>query len=247
MTLTENVQRIAGAIEDIKNSIIAKGVTPTGNVNTFADAIRSIPQEGGGTDVSDTTATETDVLDGKVFHKSNGAKATGTIPSVNATMYIPGTEDYIIEAGQYLNGNQLIKGDPNLRPENIAKDVNIFGTTGTYSGGVPCTIDNLILSDYKKPTKNTSAVFTWSGKAKTIIVRYTLSNYSEAANSIYVVNVNDDASYEICTLGGSNTTPSSASSITNVNQGETGGSITLKNPSGAYTCYYSVMVFGVAN
>lgn len=33
---------------------------------------------GGGTDVSDTTAVESDVAEGKIFHKSNGARAVGT-------------------------------------------------------------------------------------------------------------------------------------------------------------------------
>lgn len=33
----------------------------------------------GGVDVSDTTATEADVLDGKIFHLANGSSAVGTL------------------------------------------------------------------------------------------------------------------------------------------------------------------------
>lgn len=42
-TLTENVARVTSALDDIKNAIIDKGVTPTGKCETFADAIASIP------------------------------------------------------------------------------------------------------------------------------------------------------------------------------------------------------------
>lgn len=42
-TLTENVARVTSALENIKNAIIDKGVTPTGKCETFADAIASIP------------------------------------------------------------------------------------------------------------------------------------------------------------------------------------------------------------
>ena len=38
-----------------------------------------IVQGGGGTDVSDTTATEADVLDGEIFYKADGTQAEGTL------------------------------------------------------------------------------------------------------------------------------------------------------------------------
>ncbi len=37
-----------------------------------------IVQGGGGTDVSATTATEADVLDGEIFYKADGTQAEGT-------------------------------------------------------------------------------------------------------------------------------------------------------------------------
>lgn len=57
------------------------------------------------------------------------------VTRVAARDYTPGTSDQIIAASQYLAGAQTIKGDANLVAENIAKDVTIFGITGTHQDG----------------------------------------------------------------------------------------------------------------
>lgn len=78
--MIENARRIATAINDIKNAIISKGVTPTGKVETFAQAITDIPA---GVDVSDTTATPDSVIKDEVFYDSNGEKQKGNLPLYN--------------------------------------------------------------------------------------------------------------------------------------------------------------------
>ncbi len=80
-------------------------------------------------------ATTDQVLSGVTFTSVNGNGLTGTMPSKDAETYTPGTSDQIIAASQYLAGAQTIKGDANLVAENIAKDVTIFGITGTHQGG----------------------------------------------------------------------------------------------------------------
>lgn len=52
-----------------------------------------------------------------------------------ATTYTPTTSNQTIASGTYLTGTQTIKGDANLKAENIAEGVSIFGITGTHSGG----------------------------------------------------------------------------------------------------------------
>lgn len=52
-----------------------------------------------------------------------------------ATTYTPTTSNQTISAGTYCSGVQTIKGDSNLKAENIAEGVSIFGVTGTHSGG----------------------------------------------------------------------------------------------------------------
>lgn len=62
-----------------------------------------------------------------------GEKIEG-IPRKAAQTYMPGTKNQIIEAGQYLTGNQTITGDANLLPENIVSGKSIFGVEGSAPG-----------------------------------------------------------------------------------------------------------------
>lgn len=58
------------------------------------------------------------------------------VPRKGETTYTPTTTDQEIASGQYLSGKQVIKGDSNLTPENVAKGTTIFGVTGTHEGGI---------------------------------------------------------------------------------------------------------------
>lgn len=72
------------------------------------------------------------------------------IPRKAAATYTPGTADQTIASGQYLNGDQIIKGDANLTAANIKSGVSVFGVNGSYegSGGIDtsdatATADNI--------------------------------------------------------------------------------------------------------
>lgn len=78
----------------------------------------------------DVNATASKMLANTVACGPDG-KVTGTIKSQAARTITPGTEDQNIDAGVYLSGKQTIKGDANLKPENIKAGIEIFGVTGT--------------------------------------------------------------------------------------------------------------------
>ena len=84
-------------------------------------------------DTSDATAVAGDLLSGKIAY-AGGKRLTGAMPELDAQTITPSTEDQPIAAGQYLAGEQTIKGDPNLLPQNIAYGVSLFGVEGSLLG-----------------------------------------------------------------------------------------------------------------
>lgn len=91
MSLQTEVTRLQGIKGDIQTALVNKGVSGAGShtMSQFATDIAGIST---GTDVSDTTATASDVLSGKAFYLANGTKANGTIgtgalstPTVNSS------------------------------------------------------------------------------------------------------------------------------------------------------------------
>lgn len=90
------------------------------------------------------TPTESEQTAVAVGEYTTGAVKVGAIPSnyvgsrvptQAAQTITPTTADQTIASGTYLTGAQTVRGDANLLPENIKKDVSIFNVVGTHEGG----------------------------------------------------------------------------------------------------------------
>lgn len=64
--------------------------------------------------------------------------ATQQLPTQAAKTVTPGTTNQTaVASGRYTTGAVTVKGDANLKAENIAEGVSIFGVSGTFSGSSP--------------------------------------------------------------------------------------------------------------
>lgn len=115
LTLDQMAEEIAG-LEIGETVPEVELATPTISINADGTVVASITQEAGYTAGGTKTARQT-----------QNTQAAQTI--------IPGTEDQSIPAYRYLTGEQTIKGDANLIPENIVSGVSIFGVEGTAETG----------------------------------------------------------------------------------------------------------------
>lgn len=106
-----------------------------------------------------------------------------SVPRFEAATWTPGTEDQVIYAGQYLDGDQTIKGDANLVASNIAKGKNIFGVTGTYD-----PISNL--NGFVFETRLTiykGATYTFANAPKLIYIEYLYSTSTSINPGIWII------------------------------------------------------------
>jgi hypothetical protein len=127
----------------------------------------------------------TTMLQGGYYSKGSKT-ATMDLTTIGTTIYRPGRYDQTIAEDTYLAGDQIIKGDYNLVPENIKKDVSIFGVTGTYES---LSINGMI-EEYK--------VFAGATVNAGDFVEFVKSN----KNSYYqgIVNPENSCNYAPCCL-----------------------------------------------
>lgn len=137
----------ASAIGAIKTTPIlqAKTVTPASSQQEVSpdgdyDGLSKVTVEAMPTGaLEDLAVSESGLITSKVG--TAGYLPTGTQKTKQLTMQpgktiTPWVKDQLaVPAGYYTSGYVVVKGDVNLVPENIKKDVSIFGVMGTHEGG----------------------------------------------------------------------------------------------------------------
>ena len=103
-------------------------------------------------------ATPGDVLSGKTFSNDIDTDLIGTMLNRGTVIITPSRANQPI-AGGYHSGNGHVKGDANLKAENIKEGVSIFGVTGTHIINFAAG-DDLLIADAstKVTTRETNLV-----------------------------------------------------------------------------------------
>jgi hypothetical protein len=148
--------------------------TATGSVNGYSPITVNVPTESDfelqtkSITPSETaqTVTPDSGYDGlsSVFVGAISKTYVGSgVSRKSAQTYTPGTSDQTIASGQYLSGVQTIKGDANLKAENIADGVSVFGVVGSFAGssgggGLPSGISALATGTFTPDKDYSSSV-----------------------------------------------------------------------------------------
>ena len=103
---------------------------PTISINSIGKITASVS----GTQSVTPTVNAGYVSSGTAGTITISGSATKQLTTKATTTYIPTISDQTIERGTYLAGTQTIKGDANLKAENIKSGVSIFGVFGSYEG-----------------------------------------------------------------------------------------------------------------
>lgn len=119
----------AGDLRSGKQLAGADGSVITGTLAGVEQATPSISVSSGGLITASATQSGGIVAAGS-------KSSTKQLTTQAAKTVTPGTTNQTaVASGRYTTGAVTVKGDANLKAENIAEGVSIFGVTGTHSGG----------------------------------------------------------------------------------------------------------------
>lgn len=188
------------------------------------------------------------------YVEADSSQMTLLLDTQNATTYYPSTDNQIINAQQYLLGNQTIKAveysENELIAENIKTGVTItigdeddsdrlLSVTGSYTSDATLISDNQLLSGvtaYSNGTKYIGTIPTVLHNVPTISIDTTTGviTATHSQNTGYVVGDNKNAELTLTTVNGTTITPTeTAQTIISANR-YTLGDIVLSPISSSY-------------
>lgn len=113
------------------NIIVPKGYYPAQVQKAVASATQATPT----ISVSSGGLITASATQGAGYVAAGTKSATKQLTTQAAKTITPGTAQQIaVSSGRYTTGNVVVRGDANLKAENIKKGTSIFGVAGNYEG-----------------------------------------------------------------------------------------------------------------
>lgn len=165
---------VADDLRSGKQLVGADGSIVTGTLPEVMQATPTISVSSGGLITASATQGGGIVADGT-------KSATQQLTTQGAKTVTPGTSTQTaVTSGRYTTGTVQVAGDANLKPENIAEGVSIFGVQGAHSGQefATCTVtnqsDNALVNLYYINGDKSSLISIYPGSynKKVIVNKY---------------------------------------------------------------------------
>lgn len=147
---TDNRWYIYGGLlsDAIEDEHADSGTPESPEINEVEQATPSISINSSGLVTASATQEEGYVAEGTKTSEMQ-------LKTLSSQIITPGQTDQKIEAGVYVIGTQTIKGDENLKSENIKEGVSIYGFDGTYKAtAASITVDSELLANSTNPIQN---------------------------------------------------------------------------------------------
>ena len=133
-----------------------------------------------------------------------GEAAINNLPTLATKVWTPTTTNQTIASGTYLTGEQTIKGDTNLKAENIKSGVTIFDIEGTFEAGDAANITDLtnttwiFQSELDQYWDSVCSTFPWNLDFISNEINYTEIRYEDNSDDAYDIRemyYNNDIAY----------------------------------------------------
>lgn len=147
---TDNRWYIYGGLlsDAIEDEHADSGTPESPEINEVEQATPSISINSSGLVTASATQEEGYVAEGTKTSEMQ-------LKTLSSQIITPGQTDQKIEAGVYVIGTQTIKGDENLKSENIKEGVSIYGFDGTYKAtAASITVDSELMANSTNPIQN---------------------------------------------------------------------------------------------
>jgi hypothetical protein len=197
MSLSSDISTTSTALSDIKQAIIAKGVTPSGNITTYATAIGNIPQ--GSAVITSLSVTPTTSAQTITAPSGTDGYSPISVSAVTSAIDANITAQNIVSGVSILGVSgsaTVLNGDTlSVTPTTTAQTINPTSPKNCFTkvkvAAVTSSIDsNLVAGNIRAGVTILGITGTYTGEASTITLTVIISNTEISGLDTFTIDGN---------------------------------------------------------